>query len=432
MDIVQDHKDRCRKCNACIRVCPQYDDFSIVTDLYGYISSKNGRLPKDDIRKCFTCNVCASVCPEDLGIRKLISLAREKRTKENGISEVQRIADPFSDKNMYLKIGTWKKPLQFKNEMKKADVVYFPGCAATCMNQIIGRATVSVLDAANVDYSVLSGVDYCCGSVSFGAGNPTPLKKMGPKNIEKLKELGAKTVITTCPGCYRAFKNIYPEMFGPLPFETLQTSEFFYRLIQENRLSFDEKNLKLISSKNPIRLFYQDPCHLTRGVGIYEEPRKALSSVPGIVLTNPSPKGSVCCGFGGGVRTTYPDLSLNQARRVHEIARLNESDVIVTNCGGCMKNVIEGKTDSSGNEYPGSAKVYDFAEFLALAAGSDPIDRNDYMLVTLSNRALLESLDCYNYDRYGWLKIKKSSQTEDDSLASSSKTQKNKSFAHFR
>ncbi|NLI62894.1 MAG: (Fe-S)-binding protein [Methanosarcinaceae archaeon] len=413
MDYIQEHKDGCLRCNLCIDVCPQYDDFSIVDDLYDYLSGASS-LPKGDIRKCFTCNVCTVSCPENLGSRKLISLAREKNTTESGPSEVQGLADPFAKNNMYIKIGEMKAPLLFKNEMKKADVLYFPGCAATCMNQVIGRATIAVLEASGVDYSVLSGVEYCCGSVANGSGNTEPLLKIGPKNLNAIEEIGAKLVITTCPGCYRAFKNIYPEVFGELPFETLQTSEYFFKLIEESKLNFDSDALKEYFSLDEIKVYYQDPCHLTRAVGIYDTPRKALSAIPNVSLVNPSPEGSICCGFGGGVRTNFPSISLKQSANVHEIAKSKGADAIITNCGGCMKNIIEGKTDESGSEIPGSLKVFDFAEFLTIALGSKPVERDDYLLLTLSNRALLECLDCYKYDRYGFYKEKPKEEMKEE------------------
>jgi Fe-S oxidoreductase len=214
MEIVQIYADKCRLCRLCIDVCPSYDSIEIIPALCDYISSEKEEIPPDfDIRLCYTCNVCTKACPEELGVRKLISVSREKKTKENGKTEEQGLADPFSENNIYKKISEWEKPIRFKNEGKQSEVVYFPGCAASCMNKVIGRSTVEVLEAAGVDYSVMSGIEYCCGSVAAGAGNFEPLQKLGQRNIDEINRRGAKTLITACPGCYRAFKILYPQQF---------------------------------------------------------------------------------------------------------------------------------------------------------------------------------------------------------------------------
>jgi len=409
MEIVQIYADKCRLCRLCIDVCPSYDSIEIIPALCDYISSEKNEIPPDfDIRLCYTCNVCTKACPEELGIRKLISASREKKTKEYGKTEEQGLADPFSENNIYKKISEWEKPTVFKNEGKKSEVVYFPGCAASCMNKVIGKSTIKVLEAAGVDYSVMSGIEYCCGSVAAGAGNFEPLQRLGQKNIDEINRRGAKTLITACPGCYRAFKILYPQKFENINFEVIQTSEYFVRLLDEGKLKL-KKDMGKRTKENgteKIKLFYQDPCHLTRAIGIYNEPRRVLSTIPGAELVNDSPENSVCCGFGGGVRVSFPEKSIRQAEKVHDHAREAGSDVIITNCGGCMKNIIEGGMAANANvdaEKESGCRntglpVYDLAEFISLACGNAPVERDDEKLIRLSNQAMTECLSKYDFD----------------------------------
>ncbi|MBZ3935754.1 (Fe-S)-binding protein [Methanimicrococcus blatticola] len=434
MDLIQLYTDKCSMCGLCIDVCPSYDTVDMIPSLCDYIQSggkeEEGRPLEFDIRLCYTCNVCTVACPEDLGIRKLISASREKKTKIRGASEEQGLVDPFSNNNIYKKIGEWENPVEFKNEGRKSDVVYFPGCAASCMNKVVGKSTVRALNAAGVDYSVMSGVDYCCGSVSAGAGNTVPLEKLGQRNIDEINARGSKILITTCPGCYRAFKLLYPQKFENLNFEVLQTSEYFARLLNEGKLNFKRDMDEYFKSSagddgstvgsstvgsgnsvgsdkndNPdgkLRIFYQDPCHLTRALGIYEDPRRVLSAVPGAELVNPTPDGSICCGFGGGVRTSFPKKSVDQAADVHEYAKSLDSDIIITNCGGCMKNIIEGGYMSGKENGPENAglPVYDLAEFISIACGNEPTERDDLKLIYLSNKSLKECLTHYDYEPF--------------------------------
>ncbi|TAH75094.1 MAG: (Fe-S)-binding protein, partial [Methanosarcina mazei] len=198
-----------------------------------------------------------------------------------------------------------------------------------------------------------------------------PIRKHGQKNIDEIRKRGAKVLITACPGCFKAFKDIYPRMFGKLDFEVLQVSQYLDRLLKEGRLT-PENALKF-------RVFYHDPCHLTRGMGVYTEARDVLEKIPGTGLANKTPEGSACCGFGGGVRVNYPSESISVASDRFRAAEKLGCDAIITNCGGCMQNLAEaGKNEK--------IKIFDLAEYLALACGIK-IEREDRRMIELVNRA---------------------------------------------
>jgi Fe-S oxidoreductase len=257
-------------------------------------------------------------------------------------------------------------------------VVYFPGCAGTYINKIMAQAAAALLEKASVDYTVLSGVEYCCGAVSAGAGDLGPIRRNGPRNIEEIRKRGAKTLITACPGCFKAFKDIYPRIFGKLDFEVMHVSQYFELLIRKNKLA-PRAILKH-------RVFYHDPCHLTRGMGVHQEARDVLASIEGTELANKTPENSACCGFGGGVRVNYPSESLVLASDRYRAAKELGCDIIVTNCGGCMQNLIEvGKeVTEAGKEE--KIKIFDLAEYLSLACGIK-IKREDSRMMELVNRA---------------------------------------------
>ena len=101
----------------------------------------------------------------------------------------------------------------------------------------MAQAAVALLEKAAVDYTVLSGVEYCCGAVSAGAGDPGPIRRNGQRNIDEIRKRGAKTLITACPGCFKAFKDIYPRIFGKLDFQVLHVSQYLELLIREGKLT---------------------------------------------------------------------------------------------------------------------------------------------------------------------------------------------------
>lgn len=368
MEIVEKHRLECKKCGQCLKVCPRYNNLNLLNRLYGYLEG-NSDIDAGSLMRCLTCGLCTNACPVGLGIKKLISPARQKWVSEHGLTDRQTMVDPAAENNLFKKIAELDENPIYKES--SGSVVYFPGCAGTYINKIMAQAAVALLDKAAVDYTVLSGVEYCCGAVSAGAGDPGPIQRNGQQNIDEIRKRGAKTLITACPGCFKAFKDIYPRIFGKLDFQVLHVSQYLELLIREGKLT-PETVLRH-------KVFYHDPCHLTRAMGIFQEARDVLEQIPGTELANRTPKNSACCGFGGGVRVNYTSESLDVASDRYRAAEKLGCDIIITNCGGCMQNLIEAGQDEK-------IKIFDLAEYLSLACGIK-IEREDSRMLELINRA---------------------------------------------
>jgi Fe-S oxidoreductase len=376
MDTVKVHMAKCTECEQCIEACPRYDNFQLIEELYGYLE-ENKEINPDSLLRCLTCGICEGTCPEGLGIKMLIIPSRQKWVKEKGLTDRQTIVDPEAGNNIFKKIAEMDEiPAYPKSQ---ASVVYFPGCAGTHINKVVAQATVALLEKAEIDYTVLDGIEYCCGAVSAGSGDSGPIQRHEKNNIREIRKRGAKLLITTCPGCFRAFKTMYPRIFGKLDFEVLHVSQYLELLLREGKLNPDT----ILEH----RVFYHDPCHLTRGMGVHQEARNVLERIQGTELANKTPENSACCGFGGGVRINYPSESLDVASDRFRAAEKLNCDVIITNCGGCMQNLVE----AGENE---KIKIFDLAEYLALAFGIE-IARDDQKMLELVNRAY--SLCVNNY-----------------------------------
>ena len=352
MGIGNKHMETCTQCGLCINVCPRYDDILLIEDLCNFLEGISEK-PCFDIKRCLTCNLCTVACPEGLGIKNLITASRQKMTTMNGITAQQTMADPFSDNNLYRKFSERREIATFEREGRNGEVLFFPGCAGTVIFPRMSRAMVNVLEQAGVDYTVMSGIDWCCGAVAAGAGNREPAIKMGVTITDEARSRGVKTIVTTCPGCFMAFKFLYPQFIKNMDFEILQASQYLKKLIDAGRI-------RLNTLEN--RVFYHDPCHLTRGMGIEQEPRDVLKSIPGTILLNTTTKGSACCGLGGGVRVNFPFDSIEMASQRHTYAKKLGCDTLITNCAGCLQNLIEG---SGGSDL----KIFDLTEYVAKAMG---------------------------------------------------------------
>jgi heterodisulfide reductase subunit D len=71
---------------------------------------------------------------------------------------------------------------------EKCDVAYFVGCTAAYRMQKVALATVRVLNALNIPFTMLGEEEWCCVSVLIRTGQLGLVEEFVNHNIEALKE----------------------------------------------------------------------------------------------------------------------------------------------------------------------------------------------------------------------------------------------------
>ncbi len=331
----------CTMCGFCKSVCPSFKSIGWDSALsrgrivltYGLLT---GDIEADDsvVENMYTCTTCADCvrrCPSKVEIVDIIELCRADLVKNGHIlpkhkgmcENILSTGNPFGEKAPRAEV-LGRKP-------HNAKIGYFVGCTATYRSKNTARATMSVLDKLGIDYTTIDEV--CCGSVMQRVGWPqedvTALMK---KNVEAIKALGIETLVTACAGCYRMFKLEYPK-YVEVPFEVLHITEF---------LANQDLKLKPLEGKV---VTYHDPCHLGRHCGVYEPPREVIAKIPGVDFREMeyNRKTSHCCGGGGGVRSAYPEESMDIAST--RLGEADFADIIITTCPFCVNNLESAKGD---------------------------------------------------------------------------------------
>ena len=254
------------------------------------------------------------------GFEKHIDIENSIRSHFNPYKEEHRMR--------HLAFGERKFP-------ESAEVVFFVGCTSSVREKEIAVSTVQLLDKLNIDYTILED-ERCCSSVLLRLGRKSVFDELSRHNIEAVKSTGAKAVVTACAGCFRTWKIDVPEAGHKYDFPVLHITEFLDQLVRDGKASFEYPK--------KMRVTYHDPCHLGRHSEVYEAPRRVIESVANVELLemDTNRRYAHCCGAGGGVKSSHPELADKiAADRVKE-AEATNSDILITACPFCFRGLRDG------------------------------------------------------------------------------------------
>ena len=222
------------------------------------------------------------------------------------------------------------------NLAEQADIVYFIGCTSTYREQQVRDATLSLLDKADVDFTIVD--EYCCGSPLLRTGQMGLIESLVEHNIDSFNKAGAIRILTSCAGCYRTLNTDYPNL-GFEPPDVIHITELLSELLQGGEI-------KLRSDTEPRTVTYHDPCHLGRHCGEYDSPRDVIESLPvDFVEMEANRENAWCCGAGGGVKAGFNDLALWSAEQRIQHAKDVEADILTSSCPFCKRNLSDARKD---------------------------------------------------------------------------------------
>jgi heterodisulfide reductase subunit D len=382
--------DTCTQCGECLKYCPvqevtgnplisppekirMFREFLKATDglkakLLG--PAEIDRKLLEDFTKavfeCTTCGACGNACTIGIYTQRLWPMLRREMVRR-GLGPIGPQAEmPGAVRetgNPYKKPAEDRFRTWFPEDVKvseKAEIAYYAGCTGSYEAQPMVRGDVLVLDAIGEPFSMLPPEEeVCCGFPLFITGQHEMLEDLTRRLVSAYKAKGTKVLLSSCPCCVNIMARDWPLWYGKeLPFKVRHITQFVADAIKNGRLK--------IGDLPGERLIYHDPCYLSRGVGVIEEPRAVLRSIPGITLLEFERHGlkSRCCGAGGAARKVFHENAVAMARLTIDEAVAKKADRLVLACPACYAKVNEAM-EGHDKKVP----IVDIMELLATVAG---------------------------------------------------------------
>lgn len=339
--------DRCLDCRACETACPSGVRYGEI--LEATRAELERAQPKRGMAAWLTRTLLWHVVANQRRLRGMFWLLRtgevlglrwlatKLRLMPASMAQIAPPVPPASERRP-LRTGIHKPAPGTK--LRNVRVALFTGCVMEPMFGRVNRATLTVLLANGFEVHIPES-QRCCGALLVHAGQPDRASTLAAENVRAFA--ADDIVLNNSAGCGCALKE-YDHLLGT------DDGKAFAAKCRDISEFLAAEGLTATPAKQPIRVAYDDPCHLCHGQGVTRQPRELLQQVPGIELVSPI-KSDDCCGSAGIYNMLQPKLAAEigqtKAAHLHECA----PDMIVTGNPGCMMQ-IDSHMRRNGHDVP--------------------------------------------------------------------------------
>ena len=365
----------CISCGFCLSACPTYQDTrNEASSPRGRINLMRaleaGTLVEDDVREelsfCLGCRACEPVCPAGVKYGALL---------EHGRDAVGPARDPKL-RGLLLAVGSPRRTRLAGRMMRMGQLLGLHRLAPSRALRAAGKAAprggarrrpgACAARSARRPASPAALFLGCVGHVMFSGAVARGLRHArdgglprhdaaragllrraarAQRRSRRRARAGATgrcarspaatgPIVTTAGGC-GAFMADYGLLLGTPEAEAFGARVRDYSTLLAGRDAADARTAA------PLRVAYQDSCHLRNGQKVTLEPRALLASLPGVEVVD-LPSAGRCCGAAGTYALMRPDDSLRFLdAKLGEIAEAGV-DAIVSGNPGCLLQFRQG------------------------------------------------------------------------------------------
>jgi len=333
------HIDRCLDCRACETACPSGVEYGKLVEAaraqieQGYKRPLLSRIARDLVYRRllpYPSRIASSARWLKLYQRSgLATVARRTGIlRLLGLEEREGLLPAIDSEFFFAELG---KTFASRGA-RRARVAFFAGCIAQVTFSELNRATIRVLQANGCEV-VVPAKQVCCGALQAHAGIRDVARNLARTNFDAFPVEDFDAVITNAAGCGSTLKE-YTHLFPPNDPDHEKAGRFAAK-VRDVTEFLAEIGISMPLRHLPLRVTYQDSCHLAHGQKIREAPRKLIRLIPGLELVE-MPFADQCCGSAGVYNVTETKASLELLERKMECVKQTNAQAIATANPGCM------------------------------------------------------------------------------------------------
>lgn len=185
-------------------------------------------------------------------------------------------------------------------------VQLFATCLIETLRPEAGMAVVRVLEKIGLQVEYPEG-QTCCGQPAFNGGAFDDSRVMGRHTLGVLSRSDMPIVVPS-GSCADMIVHHYPELFAADPVYGPRAEAVAKRTYEFSQFLVDVLGVSDLGARFPGKVAYHPSCHLLRGLGVTEQPRRLLAAVADTEVVEQADP-TECCGFGGLFAVKMSDIS---------------------------------------------------------------------------------------------------------------------------
>lgn len=371
----------CVHCGLCLPYCPTYQETGRESSsprgrIYAMRGVAEGSIPLDravvdEMSFCLACRACESACPAGvqygllvesmraeiaargagnrtaraarrLVFRYVIAVPRVLRPLVAMLRAVQRsgIQRAFRNSGLLRAFPALANAEKMLPELppaarhpllipaqgeRRGRVAFFSGCLMPEFFGPANEATTRVLARNGFEVSIPAG-QRCCGALHAHDGDPVAAQRLRARNLRAFDLDNIDAIIVNSAGCGAALRD---------------AGDAFAAKVRDVTEFLHEVGIRPPIHEVPLRVAYDDPCHLLHGQRVAAQPRDLLRQIPGLTLED-LPGSGDCCGAAGIYSLTQPEMSSTLLARKVDAIRRTRPQVVASGNPGCLLQLGRG------------------------------------------------------------------------------------------
>lgn len=175
----------------------------------------------------------------------------------------------------------------------------------------------------------------CCGQPAFNAGFWDDSKSVCTKFLKDFR--GSDYIVAPSASCVGFVRNYYTKLFdnSSLHHEVTDTAR---RTFEFSEFMVNVLGVQSVGAQLEGKATYHDSCAGLRECRIKEEPRKLLSQVKGLELSELNDV-ETCCGFGGTFAVKFEAISIGMGEQKVENALATGAEYLISTDHSCLMHL---------------------------------------------------------------------------------------------